>query len=119
MSTTVISLPWPITSFFLSLAPFSLSNTCASLAVDTHEDFLPTCVTTWENLPVPGTEVSPQTATFARAIGNQPRVPFTDLPPQAATMAWMSLVNQTLQDSRPMTNWERKAAANAFWAEFD
>lgn len=34
-------------------------------------------------------------------------------------MVWISLVNNTLQESRPMTNWETKAAANSFLMEFE
>jgi hypothetical protein len=36
-----------------------------------------------------------------------------------ASMDWMTFVNEALKDSRPMTDWERKVAAESFWSEFD
>jgi hypothetical protein len=35
------------------------------------------------------------------------------------SLAWMGFTREALKDSRPMTEWERKAAADFFWSEFD
>jgi hypothetical protein len=35
------------------------------------------------------------------------------------SLAWMAFTREALKDSRPMTEWERKAAADFFWSEFD
>jgi len=35
------------------------------------------------------------------------------------SLGWMTFVNEALKDSRPMTDWERKVAAESFWSEFD
>jgi hypothetical protein len=35
------------------------------------------------------------------------------------SLAWMAFTHEALKDSRPMTEWERKAAADFFWSEFD
>lgn len=35
------------------------------------------------------------------------------------SLDWMTFVNEALKDSRPMTDWERKVAAESFWSEFD
>ena len=35
------------------------------------------------------------------------------------SLAWMSFAQEALRDSRPMTDWERKVAADFFWSEFD
>jgi hypothetical protein len=34
-------------------------------------------------------------------------------------VAWMAFSREVLKDSRPMTDWERKATADFFWSEFD
>jgi hypothetical protein len=35
------------------------------------------------------------------------------------SLAWMALTREVLKDSRRMTDWERKAAADFFWSQFD
>jgi len=35
------------------------------------------------------------------------------------SLTWMAFTREALKDSRPMTDWERKAAADFFWSEFD
>jgi hypothetical protein len=35
------------------------------------------------------------------------------------SLTWLSFTREALKDSRPMTDWERKAAAEFFWSEFD
>jgi hypothetical protein len=35
------------------------------------------------------------------------------------SLTWLSFTRGVLKDSRPMTDWERKAAADFFWSEFD
>ena len=35
------------------------------------------------------------------------------------SLAWMAFTREALKDSRPMTEWEQKAAADFFWSEFD
>jgi hypothetical protein len=35
------------------------------------------------------------------------------------SLDWMTFVIEALKDSRPMTDWERKIAAESFWSEFD
>lgn len=35
------------------------------------------------------------------------------------SLAWLSFTREALKDSRPMTDWERKAAAEFFFSEFD
>jgi hypothetical protein len=37
----------------------------------------------------------------------------------ANSLTWLSFTRQGLKDSRPITDWERKAAAEFFWSEFD
>lgn len=32
---------------------------------------------------------------------------------------WMTFIREVLKDSRPMTDWERKTAADIFWSEFE
>lgn len=35
------------------------------------------------------------------------------------SLAWMAFTREALKDSRRMTDWERKVAADFFWSEFD
>ena len=49
---------------------------------------------------------------FARSLGR--REPDAHL---RTSLAWMAFTREALKDSRPMTDWERKAAADFFWSE--
>jgi hypothetical protein len=35
------------------------------------------------------------------------------------SIEWIAFTHEALKDSRPMTDWERSAAAEFFWSEFD
>jgi hypothetical protein len=56
--------------------------------------------------------VSPQF--FARSFGQRESDAHL-----TTSLAWMAFTQEALKDSRPMTDWERKAAADFFWSEFD
>lgn len=38
---------------------------------------------------------------------------------QSNSLAWLAFTREALKDSRPMTDWERKASADFFWSQFD
>jgi hypothetical protein len=38
---------------------------------------------------------------------------------QSNSLAWLAFTREALKESRPMTDWERKASADFFWSQFD